>query len=118
MKNCLECNVHIVGRSDKKFCSYLCRNSYNNKTNSINNKYVQNINTVLKRNRKILEGIVLNKPMKINKEKLEQKGFSFQFHTDISQSKKGTVYYCYDYGYVPLENNTYFLVKKGNIEDF
>ena len=35
-KRCLECNDVLHGRSDKKFCSDACRNTYNNKKKSIN----------------------------------------------------------------------------------
>lgn len=30
MKQCLECNERILGRSDKKFCSDACRSSFHN----------------------------------------------------------------------------------------
>ena len=42
MKTCLECGEPILGRSDKKFCSDLCRNAYNNKANSDSNNFVRN----------------------------------------------------------------------------
>ena len=32
-KQCPECNDPIVGRTDKKFCSDGCRNSFNNRVN-------------------------------------------------------------------------------------
>jgi hypothetical protein len=117
IKKCIECNTPIVGRSDKKFCSYSCRNSYNNRVNSINNSYMQSINNVLKRNRKILEEIGSCKPMKINKRRLLQKGFSFQYYTNINRSKNGTTYYCYDYGYAHVENDTYCIVKVECLEE-
>lgn len=31
MTNCVECKKKIVGRSDKKFCDYVCRNNFNNR---------------------------------------------------------------------------------------
>ena len=32
-RKCLECGTVLKGRSDKKFCSDYCRNTYNNKVN-------------------------------------------------------------------------------------
>lgn len=32
---CLKCNIDVVGRSDKKFCSDKCRNNYNNNKNKL-----------------------------------------------------------------------------------
>ena len=32
-KQCPECEDPIIGRTDKKFCSDGCRNSYNNRVN-------------------------------------------------------------------------------------
>ncbi len=112
-KSCLECNETVKGRSDKKFCSDLCRNAYNNKRNSDTNNYVRNVNTILRKNRRILEAILLKDAVKANKNKLLQKGFNFQYYTSTHITRKNTKYYfCYEYGYLPLENDFYFLMKR------
>ena len=112
-KECPECGELIKGRTDKKFCSDLCRNSYNNKLNSTSGTYVRNVNAILKKNRKILEELLPEETAKASKSKLLQKGYNFSFYTNIYTTRKGTnYYYCYEYGYLPIDNDYYFLVKK------
>lgn len=112
-KICLECGDVIKGRSDKKFCSDLCRNAYNNKLNSDSNNLVRNVNNILRRNRRILEELIPEETAKTTKAKLIAKGFSFQYYTNTYTNKKGAMYFfCYEYGYLPLENDYYFLVKR------
>ncbi len=114
-KNCLTCDKPLRGRTDKKFCDDHCRNSYNNQLKAITNNQVRNINNALKKNRRILEELlpVPEKMGKANKEKLLQKGFVFKYVTHLYTNKRGSIYYfCYDYGYLPLENDWYLIVKR------
>jgi hypothetical protein len=112
-KECLECEEPIKGRIDKKFCSDLCRNAYNNKINSDTTNYVRNVNSILRKNRRILEGLIPEQTAKSTKVKLLDKGFNFGYYTNIYTTQKGVNYYfCYEYGYLPLENEYYFLVKR------
>jgi hypothetical protein len=115
-RECLNCNREIRGRVDKKFCSDQCRNDYNNQIKLVaNNKFVRSVNSALRKNRRILEELVNNgkgELVKVPAEKLNTLGFKFKYLTHIYTTKKGTVYnYCYEYGYLPLENNWYLLVK-------
>ena len=112
-KECPECGEIIRGRADKKFCSDSCRNAFNNKVNSDVTNQVRNINNILRKNRKILEELIPGETAKTTKSKLNLKGFDFQYFTNTYITKKGVTYYfCYEYGYLPLDNNFYFLVKR------
>jgi len=116
-KNCLACNKILKGRVDKKFCDDYCRNNYNNlqKSKNQNSVYVKNINKTLLKNRKILENILpeTEELIKIPQQKLLDKGFVFKYHTHTYKNKKEQVYFfCYDYGYLPLENNWLLVVKR------
>jgi len=112
-KICLECGDELFGRVDKKFCSAQCRSSYYNKQNSQENNQFRNINALLRKNRKILADLIDNERMKIQREKLLEKGFNFTYHTNTLTTKENRVYYyCYDYGYFELEDDWYALVKK------
>ena len=112
-KKCPECGEPIKGRADKKFCSDMCRNSFNNKLNSDTNNYVRNVNNILRKNRRILEELIPQETAKASKAKLSQKGFDFSFYTNVYTTKKGVKYYfCYEYGYLPIEGDYYFLVKR------
>jgi hypothetical protein len=111
-KACLECGQKIIGRADKKFCSDLCRNAYNNKLNSDANNLVRNINNALRKNRRILEEICQEDKAKTSKQILLREGFDFEYFTNIRQTQKGSTYYfVYDYGYLALENDFYLVVK-------
>ena len=50
---------------------------------------------------------------KANKDKLQRLGFHFKYLTHLYTTKTGkTYFYCYDYGYLPLENDWFLIVKK------
>lgn len=119
-KKCLECNEPITGRIDKKFCSDQCRNTYNNRLNSDSTNQVRNINNILRKNRRILQELNPVDKAKVSKEKMLSKGFNFNYITSTLVTKKGATYFfCYEYGYLPLDENYYFLVinKRGREEE-
>lgn len=111
---CLACGQPVVGRSDKRYCDDGCRNAYNNKLNSIPNNFVRKIDAVLKRNRRILSEVLDNEKMqKISREKLLAKGIHFDFFTNQLSNAKGQVYFfVYEYGYLPLDDNLFLVVRQ------
>ena len=114
-KKCLECGKSLKGRTDKKFCDDFCRNSYNNKLNSDSNTYVRNINNILRKNRRLLEDALpaSEEMSKLPRQKLLDKGFQFKYFTHTYANKKGNTYYfCYEYGYLPLEGDWVLIVKR------
>jgi hypothetical protein len=114
-KNCLTCSKSLKGRSDKKFCDDYCRNNYNNHLKADSNNYVRNINNALRKNRRILEELLppTEGMVKVFKEKLLNQGFQFKYITHTYINKKGNTYYfCYEYGYLLLDNDWYLIVKK------
>ncbi|MDQ3046364.1 MAG: hypothetical protein M3R27_02370 [Bacteroidota bacterium] len=112
-KECPECGEQFRGRTDKKFCSDLCRNAFNNKLNSDSTNYIRNINNILRKNRRILGEFIPAQSAKASKQKLMEKGFNFQYYTNSHKTKKNATYYfCYEYGYLPLENEYFFLIKR------
>ena len=114
-KYCMACSKSIKGRIDKKFCDDYCRNAYNNKLKCVSNYMVRNINNALRKNRRILEELLPEKEkmVKTNLEKLLEKGFMFKYFTHVYANPKGNVYhFCYEYGYLPLEGNSFLLVKR------
>ncbi len=81
---------------------------------SMNSTSIKDINNVLVKNRKVLETALGDKEMeKITKEKLLQNGLNFKYITHTYTNKKGNTYcFCYEYGYLPLENDWYLVVKR------
>lgn len=113
---CIECGESFNGRSDKKFCSDVCRNAYNNKLNSDSTNYVRNINNILRKNRRIIEELLPGETLTVSKQKLMDKGFNFRYFTHITTTKTNKRYFfCYEYGYLVIDDYYYLLVKrKGN----
>ncbi len=112
---CLNCGNAVKGRADKKFCNDYCRNEYNNSLKASTTNLVRNINNALNKNRRILES-TMKPPLdtaKQHMDKLMEQGFQFKYHTHTYTNKKGdTYFFCYDMGYLPLENNWFLIVKR------
>lgn len=116
-KACLACGSIIKGRADKKFCNDYCRNNYNNLQKSKDNysSIIRNINNALLKNRKVLQSLLPPQEdlAKTTREKLLRLGFQFGYLTHIYTTKAGKQYfYCYDYGYLPLDNDWFLVVRK------
>ena len=116
-RECLACGKTLHGRADKKFCNDYCRNAYNNNLKAATSTVVRNINNALLKNRRILEAALGTEEMqKVPKEKLLEQGFQPKFNTHTYTNKKGNVYFfCYEYGYLPLEHNLYLVVKRKEV---
>jgi len=112
-KVCLECGGKVIGREDKKFCEDSCRNAYNNKINKDSTNYMRNINNKLRKNYRILCELNVEGKSKATKTRMLNKGFDFNYMTNILRTKSGNIYYfIYDQGYMVLDNDFYMLVKK------
>ncbi|MFI5149592.1 MAG: hypothetical protein ACHQRM_07640 [Bacteroidia bacterium] len=113
-KECIECREPLAGRADKKFCSDMCRNAYHNRQNSDESNYVRNVNNILRKNRRILHDILKGEEtLRCSSNRLKDKDFDFNHFTSLYRNKNGeTYYYCYEYGYLTLENNYCCIVRK------
>ena len=114
-RHCLECEKILRGRIDKKFCDDYCRNAYNNRNTSEASNYVRNINNALKRNRRILQGFIKEGEElgKCPRQKLVEAGYDFSYGTHQYTNAKGqTYFFCYEYGYLPLEGDWALIVRR------
>ncbi len=112
-KSCPECNEPIIGRADKKFCSDMCRNAWNNKQKRKENNYMRKVNGILRKNRQILDELIPGDKHTVHNDMLAKRGFNFSFFTNTYTTKTGKVYYfCYEIGYLPIDNNFYALVRR------
>jgi hypothetical protein len=112
-RNCKECNDKLKGRKDQKFCSDYCRNTFNNRQNEDANKYVRRLNNILRKNRRILATLNPNGKVTVDGITLAEEGFNFHYLTNSYKTQKGSVYiFCYDQGYLKLDNDQYMLVQK------
>ena len=112
---CLDCGNRLKGRSDKKFCSDYCRNTYHNQRNYTGNNYMRRINYTLRKNRRILQQLKPSGKIRIHRSILLSRGFDFNYITSQHKNKNGLVYYfCYEQGYLSLNREYYALVIKND----
>ena len=78
-KQCPECGDKIIGRTDKKFCSDGCRNTYNNRMNKDQKNLMRNINNRLRKNWRILEQLNPDHKTKKSRAQLIALGFDFNY---------------------------------------
>lgn len=110
---CKECGDSLKGRKDQKFCSDYCRNTHNNRLHEDANNYVRRINNILRKNRRILEQLNPKGKKTVDGIRLAEEGFNFHYFTNIYTTQKGSNYYfCYEHGYIKLDNDQYMLVLK------
>ena len=98
-KTCLHCRKIFRGRSDKKFCSSLCRSAFNNVHRTQQSDSIVRINGILRKNRNLLQSLYLKGPKLITRKLLEEKGFQMNYHTHQNVDKHKLIQiFCYDYG--------------------
>jgi hypothetical protein len=112
---CKECGEEIHGRRDKQFCSDHCRASHYNNLNIEIAGFIRRINYTIRKNRSILCKLNPNGKARVHKMKLIDSGLNFNYYTNVYRTKAGKAYhFCYDQGYVELEEDYYALVIREN----
>lgn len=112
-RTCMDCGAPLVGRADKKFCDDGCRANHYNRRSSAENGYLRKVNSILKRNRKILGKLNPEQERKVKWQTLMDEGFNFNYITDMSETADGSQYrFCYEYGYLLLEDDEVLLVRR------
>lgn len=110
-RQCLQCGNDLIGRRDKKYCSDYCRSAAHNEVNRDYSNYMRKVNNILRKNRRILAKHNPKGKAKVSGTVLMEDGYNFAYHTNVYETKKGgTYYFCYDQGYIKLEDNLYALV--------
>lgn len=113
-KSCKYCDGAVIGRSDKIFCSTICRTEFHNKNNRNLNQAIKKINAILRRNHKILNQLNKRGITKVKKDLMLQEHFNFNYFTNVYQTKKGqTYYFVYDQGYLDINDHKVTIVEKG-----
>ncbi len=102
---CLQCEKPIVGRTDKKFCDTLCRNSYNNKRRNAKEAMIIEVNRILRKNRRILEQLNPEGKTTVRKTLLIKMEFDFNYYTHTFKTKNKYIYkFCYEFGYMHIND--------------
>src|SRR5690625_2377152 len=112
-RRCLFCKKPVMGRADKKFCDSDCRSSHYNQLHRASNNFIRKINRRLTRNRRILKELNPEGKTTVHRNQLVKMKFDFDYYTNVYRTKAGKIYYfCYDQGYLPLDNGFYALVER------
>lgn len=110
-KTCLTCGIQLRGRRDKKFCSDQCRSTHYNRVSLGSSHFVRQVNTVLRKNWRILHELQAENTHVVSEDLLRLRGFDFNFCTSIHKTHEGNYcYYCYDLGYFRTARNQLFIV--------
>jgi len=110
---CQECEAQLNGRRDQKFCGDYCRNTFNNRLNEDSSKYMRRLNNILRKNRRILKKLNPDGKKTVDGITMAEEGFNFHYYTNIYTTQKGSQYvFCYDQGYLKMDDNQYMLVHK------
>lgn len=119
-RQCLNCERPLTGRSDKKFCDAYCRNSFNNLKKAADEQYIQQVNSLIRHNRRILKDLCPEGKSTVRKDVLDIREFDYKYFSGIFQSTKLTYYICYDYAFAAIEENgkeKALIVRKQNYMD-
>lgn len=112
---CIFCGKELFGRRDKAYCNDTCRNNGNRERRKkeawFEPVFIRQINTILKRNYKILEPKVRNGPTSISRYQLLDEGFNFHYFTSTLTTKAGDYFFVYDYGWRILEEEKVMIVQ-------
>lgn len=112
-RECIHCGNELRGRIDQKYCSNQCRTEYHNFQNRDISKFMTNVNNLLRKNRRILAALNPDGKAKVTKPQLLDEGFNFYYFTNEYVTKSGKRYlFCYDQGYLEIEEGVYALVQK------
>ncbi|WP_316848968.1 hypothetical protein [Pedobacter agri] len=111
------CGKPFEGRSDKMFCSDQCRNRA--RRDQLKDErwnapvFYSKVSEILQRNHKILQELYTEKgdSTVVTDFLLRNNGFNFEFITRILSTFKGIYRFCFDYGWLELENGKILIVK-------
>jgi len=109
---CKYCGQPIVGRSDKQFCDSQCKSAFHNSNPRQSEGFIKNINKILRKNRSILRFASPEGKTTVKRDYLLKLGFNFDYFTNVFVTNQNNTYrYCYEYGYLPVDQQKVLIVK-------
>ena len=94
--HCLECGEPLYGRTDKRFCSGLCRSKYHRHRSYAHEKLVTDEMDALLKNYSVLEQLLLLHSFRCPLSAVESMGFNKDFVTRVTKKGKHLEYRCFD----------------------
>jgi hypothetical protein len=113
-KQCLSCGQEIQGRSDKRFCSVVCKNAHNNDQRRQTKVVTAEIDGFLHRNREVL-ALLMGDTKKATFDRLilQRAGFKFEYLTGVYFNKEGKMYrIIYDFAWMDFSDQSVLVVRK------
>ena len=108
---CKFCGKEVKGRADKQYCDNQCRSAYHNSNKNEKEEFIKRINKKLRKNRMLLKFASPVGKTTVRHSFLTNKGFDFRYFTNIYTTKNGSVYrFCYDYGWLEVEDDKLLIV--------
>lgn len=114
MNLCQYCKEQLEGRSDKKFCSLKCKNSFHAHQRDNQPSSVQKVDQILHRNRAILIELLKQNQISrtINRDRLDALNFNFAYVTAYHKnSRNKIVNYVYEFSWIIFSDRK-ILIKK------
>jgi len=112
-KQCPQCGNTLTGRIDKRYCSDQCRAQSHNQHRRQNagEQLILSINAIMRKNRTILRQFSPQGKTTTYRQLLEAAGFDLRHFTHLYKAKNGNTYhFCYDYGYLLLDDGKVLIV--------
>ncbi|MCR8560462.1 hypothetical protein KXD93_22600 [Mucilaginibacter sp. BJC16-A38] len=109
--HCHYCNRELFGgRSDKRFCSDICRNAFNRERRKDEARLFgedvreQILKTIKKNYALLLKFNPMGESFRIvDRQAIYLKGFNFRYFTSCKKVDNDLIYFCFDYGWRDLE---------------
>ena len=112
---CKECGKELRGRSDKKFCSDMCRNAFHNKKRKTELIKIAEVNKILIRNNRIFNKFLSENEAFVDINQAINEGVDLTHFTSIQTNPIGEIcFVCYDTGFVIKSLNMIKITKITN----
>lgn len=117
---CKTCSEEFVGRRNAKFCSLQCKNRFNNELNRKKSVIPAKYFKILEKNYQIITYYIEKGQDKVKHIDLIRSGYQTKFHTSqenfkFSDGSNTMADICFNYALVPLDKETYNLIKHDGI---
>lgn len=105
-KKCPVCEIVIVGRTDKKFCSTKCKSIQEYEKRQERDAFYLKVDRQLKINRKLLKKYNVSGYTTIRQSVLLAQNFNPKFFTHYWKNQSGDIYlFVYEFGFLSIERN-------------
>ena len=109
---CLECGKEIrYGRTDKKFCSEICKNKYHNNKHKYSRSMHSKVLNGIEKNYEILCRLYRSHVLSIDIGDLVALGFRIEYSTGYRKSNRHDEYHCFEFKYYITRNRLFGLQK-------